>query len=134
MRPRRIRRGGHRADLLPHGRYYSFNAATPNSAWRTCGPLDLKRCDDHAFNAATPGPSFNAATPNSAWRTTYTVEWDRDGILLQCGHAEFGVEDHTRCKRSASASIASMRPRRIRRGGLQAVCSKTSRSPKLQCG
>src|SRR5207249_3717736 len=83
---------------------------------------------------------FNAATPNSAWRRAdwkrvsgppatlqcghaeFGVENDESPDALervyelQCGHAEFGVENGQADAARQAGRGASMRPRRIRRG------------------
>src|SRR5205807_855928 len=85
----------------------AFNAATPNSAWRSrCGlsrqpaPVILQ-CGHAEFGVEIAGApaslprassAFNAATPNSAWRSALGVGDEVAEQVLQCGHAEFGVE------------------------------------------
>src|SRR5207237_1320523 len=80
-------------------------------------PRRIRRGERSMPPAGGPhGLSFNAATPNSAWRTM--LSWLKRMLLglLQCGHAEFGVEHPLCAVDLLPAHTASMQPRRIRRG------------------
>src|SRR5947199_291935 len=125
MRPRRIRRGELQGLRRLVHRQGGFNAATPNSAWRTVSQGQFgswpnePQCGHAEFGVenrmvtrcgARTTTSFNAATPNSAWRTEPTE----------------AVE--------TLVVIASMRPRRIRRGERQQWTWRRGPGFWLQCG
>src|SRR5947209_1918140 len=112
MRPRRIRRGelqrrpvvgreGHAASMrrrrIRRGEATSGGLAAGKPQELQCGHAEFGVENNTAPRAASRSrTSFNAATPNSAWRT----EYDLPAVVsrfefhkLQCGHAEFGVEN-----------------------------------------
>src|SRR5205085_951127 len=117
-----------------------FNAATPTSAWRTqeqiaqyrkwlawlqCGHADVgvENCVPQLANVdqrtmlqcghADVGVE-NASAPRSS---PMPAE-------LQCGHADVGVENLARWRRQRESDLASMRPRRRRRGEQGEGCGK----------
>src|SRR5205823_1197790 len=107
-----------------------------------CGHGEFAVENTSAATTSPRSPSrFNAATANSPWRTTLKMNRGSERILLQCGHGEFAVENAPGEKfsvrvwgwlqcghgefavenggRAGGAGLhllASMRPRRIRRG------------------
>src|SRR2546421_535021 len=81
-----------------------------------------------------PDEGFNAATPNSAWRTSQGFLRGKVMERLQCGHAEFGVENDVTRSNIRRSKKASMRPRRIRRGEPHGIRTDCLRDTRLQCG
>src|SRR5205809_398586 len=80
-------------------------------------PRRIRRGERREHNElGTQNHSFNAATPNSAWRTWLYKASRYIAYPLQCGHAEFGVENREAADEGRGDEGASMRPRRIRRG------------------
>jgi len=124
MRPRRIRRGelfGQKEVPVAGG---GFNAATANSPWRTSPARAGRRASRR----------FNAATANSPWRTFTDTENNTLTLWLQCGHGEFAVENMHKTGLDYHDAVASMRPRRIRRGEQGLGTRHRQGLRRLQCG
>src|SRR4051794_39722378 len=65
---------------------------------------------------ATTSTCFNAATARAPWRTDENRHVFEDALPLQCGHGASAVENATTRRHHAGCALASMRPRRERRG------------------
>ncbi len=132
MRPRRIRRGelaleraslhGGRALQCGHGEFAVENLPARTNTVRgtpaSMRPRRIRRGEPVRRGSAGRGwTGFNAATANSPWRTQPLASRRRVGRWrLQCGHGEFAVENQGKGCINSWSLLASMRPRRIRRG------------------
>src|SRR5581483_1215570 len=124
-----------------------FNGATANSPWRTL-QINLRHTAEEAlqwghgeFAVENPGSGrppppaarrFNGATANSPWRTPGRVDLLTESFQLQWGHGEFAVEnDGVRAGAGQRLVLASMGPRRIRRGERGRRCRRRSRPSRF---
>ena len=107
MGPRRRSRGRGRR----HGRQGSccrcFNGATTKASWK--GMLE-------AFDTRRLLTCFNGATTKASWKARTTTHANRPLTALQWGHDEGVVEGERRARRPGRSTVASMGPRRRRRG------------------
>ncbi len=132
MEPRRCRRG--KRVVVPAGRAQealSFNGATTMSSWKTTIVItnlnitellqwshdDVVVENGQAHHPAGLGrPGFNGATTMSSWKTLVVTMRATTVDPLQWSHDDVVVENYMRHHRRTSWFVASMEPRRCRRG------------------
>ena len=99
------------ADFLYSSPYDSFADKEAKGGWVRRTTVDGRSCEEVSYSL-------------KAVDFTVSMTSVLESFMLQCGHAEFGVEMRGRQGEGVRRRRASMRPRRIRRGD-----SRHSRSP-----